>query len=371
MNKLHGIVFAYQSDQALRELTQHRNTSSIPFGGRYRLVDFMLSNLVNAGVTDVGLIVHSSYQSLLDHVGSGKAYDLSRKHGGLKILPPFGYESRPGFQEYRGHMDALAGVYSYLEGIRQDYVVLAGSDLAANIPLGDMLDAHCKSGADISVLCSKNPTGRSVNCDYFTLGENGMICDVAIRPKEPTGCESLEVYILSKALLLKLVSHCSAHNIHSFNQGVMQDMAHSLKIAPYFFEGYSARIQTMSGYYARSMELLDYDVRRDLFNSERPVSTKDRSEPSTYYGPGAVVENSLIADGCIIEGTVENCVLFRQVHIAKGAVVRNCVLMQNTRVGEDATLSCVVSDKNVQIGAGRNLIGHENYPIAIAKYEVV
>jgi len=371
MNNLHGIVFAYQSDVALRELTQHRHTSSIPFGGRYRLVDFVLSNLVNAGVSDVGLIVHTSYQSLLDHVGSGKGYDLSRKRGGLKILPPFSYASRPGSPEYAGHMDALAGVCSYLERIRQDYVVLAGSDLVANLPLGDMLEAHLKSGADITALCTCAPSGRSRDAAYFTLGEDGLVADVAVGAKEPSGCESLEVYILSKKLLLEQVNDCAARGVPTFTKGVLQAKAGELRIAPFFFKGYFARIQSVQDYFARSKELLEMDVRRDLFNPLRPVQTKDFSTPSTYYGPSSVTDACLIADGCIIEGTVENCVVFRDVKVRKGAVVRDCVLMQGTEIGENASVSYTVADKNVKISAGCTLTGHENYPIAIGKYEVV
>lgn len=371
MNKLHGIVFAYESNAALRELTQHRTTSSLPFGGRFRLVDFMLSNLVNAGVSDVGLIVHSNYQSLLDHVGSGKSYDLSRKEGGLNILPPFSFANRPGAQVYLGHMDALSGVYSYLQNIRQEYVFLATSDFAANIPVSDMLEAHLKSGADITALCVTAPTNRVTDANYYTLGAGGLISDVAIAPKEASGCESMEAYILSKELLLSLVEHCSAHGINSFSKGVIRGMCTSLRISPYFFEGYAARIQSVQSYYARSMELLDAAVRRDLFNPKRPIRTKDHSVPAVYYAPSAQVSNSLIAYGSVIEGTVENSLIYREVKVEKGAVVKDCVLMPETVVGAGANISCIVTDKHVKIGAGRTLVGYENYPIAIAKYEVV
>ena len=330
MNKLHGIIFAYLSNPDLRELTQPRNTCSIPYGGRYRVIDFMLSNMVNAGVSDVGLIVHANYQSLLDHVGSGKDWDLSRKHGGLRILPPFGYSGR---REgvYRGRMDALAGVRSYLQYIRQDYVVLAGGGLAAG----------------------------------------GRITDVLVHPPIAQGCESLEVYILSKQLLLSLVDHCAAHNIPSFSTGVLQAMAGQLKICPYVFDGYAARLQSVAGYFARSMELLNPEVRTDLFAPGRPVRTKDRSDPSTYYGPGSRAVNSLVADGCIIEGEVENSILFRGVRVEKGAKVSGCVLMQGTAVQAGAVLKYAITDKNVRVNPGRMLMGHNTYPLSIAKNEIV
>jgi glucose-1-phosphate adenylyltransferase len=371
MNDLHGIIFAYRPSQGLQELSAQRNTCSVPYSGRYRVIDFMLSNMVNAGISDVGLIVHASYQSLLDHVGSGKDWDLSRKHGGLKILPPFGYRRRRGDAEYRGRMDALVGVESYLKRIRQDYVVLANGDMAVNLPLRDIFEQHLKRGADITAVCSsvyRSEPDRSV---YFIADENDMICDVTVNPVAPIGYESLEVYIMSSSLLLELVEHSATHNISSFSEGVLLRIGGTLKIAPYYFNGYSARLQTIAGYYAKSMELLDPKVRRDLFDPARPIRTKDQSNASTYYGPEGVARNSLIADGCIVEGEVENSILFRGVHVAPGAKISGCILMQSTVVEQDAVLKSVITDKNVHINAARTLMGHESYPLAIAKNSVV
>ena len=370
MNQLHGIIFAYLSNPDLRELSQHRNTCSIPYGGRYRVIDFMLSNMVNAGIGDVGMIVHTNYQSLLDHVGSGKDWDLSRKHGGLRILPPFSYSGK-GEGAYRGRMDALAGVRSYLQYIRQDYVVLAGGDLAVNLPLADVFAQHMRTGADITAVCTTQPKGSPKSCDYFTVGAEGRITDVSVHPPIAQGCESLEVYVLSKELLLSLVDHCAAHNIPSFSTGVLQSMVGQLKIYPYVFDGYAARLQSVAGYFARSMELLEPAVRADLFAPERPVRTKDRSDPSTYYGPGAKSANSLVADGCIIEGEVENSILFRGVRVEKGAKVSGCVLMQGTTIQAGAVLKYAITDKNVRVNPGRMLMGHTTYPLSIAKNEIV
>ncbi len=371
MNRLHGIIFAYRSNADLRELTQVRNTCSVPYGGRYRVIDFMLSNMVNAGISDVGLIVHASYQSLLDHLGSGKDWDLSRKHGGLKILPPFSYANKQRGGVCRGRMDALEGVRSYLQNIRQEHVVLAGGDIAVNLPLRDIYEQHIRTGADITAVCASTPKGDPRSSDYFTLGSNGRITDVSIHPYEADGLESLEVYILSKSLLLSLVDQCAAHNIPSFGQGVIQAMAPTLKIMPYIFDGYAARLQNVPSYFARSMELLDPKVRADLFVPERPIRTKDQSNPSTYYGSESSSESSLVADGCVIEGSVKNSILFRGVRVEKGAKVESCILMQGTVVQAGAILKYTITDKNVRINPGRMLMGHETYPLAIAKDEIV
>ncbi len=372
MNDLHGIIFAYHSNRNLGDLTNHRNTCSVPYGSRYRLIDFMLSNMVNAGVADVGLIVNESYQSLLDHVGSGKDWDLSRKNGGLRILPPFSYANAPAAGANRGRMDALVDVRSYLVKIRQDYVVLSWGDIVANLPIDKAFEQHLKTGADITALCASKPvTGDPSVCTYSTVGANGTVTDVAVHPTEPMGCETLECYIMSKELLLNLVDYAAARKIHSFSEGVLLAMSGQLKIIPYLFDGYVARIHSVASYFARSMDLLDPKVQAELFDPERPIRTKIHSLPATYYNTDSCSHGSLIADGCIIDGTVENSILFRGVKVEKGAHVSNCILMQNTCVKEGSTLTYAITDKNVTINPGRMLMGHENYPLAIEKNAAV
>ena len=370
MNDLHGILFAYRSNSNLGELTRPRNTCSLPFGGRYRLVDFMLSNYVNAGITDVGIIVHESYQSLLDHLGSGKDWDLSRKHGGLRILPPFGYEGKGG-GEYRGNMEALSGVYSYLQNIRQDYVILGWGDMAVNLPVSEIYQQHLDTGADITMVCTPHYCSTPGNCEYVTLSDNGQVNDLAIHPATASGLESLELYIMSKQLLLDVVEYCSTHNIYFFCGGVIQPRLNTMMIIPYVHMGYVARFPSISGYFNDSMDLLDEQVRSDLFNPDRPIRTKDQSNPSTYYGPNAVSRHSLVADGCFIEGEVENSILSRGVIVEKGAKVSHSVLMQGTVIKAGASLSYVITDKNVKVNEDRMLMGHSTYPLAISKNSIV
>ena len=371
MNKLHGIIFAYRSNADLRELTQVRNTCSVPYGGRYRTIDFMLSNFVNAGMVDVGIIVHANYQSLLDHLGSGKDWDLSRKHGGLRILPPFSYAEH-GHGEYRGNMEALAGVAGYLQNIRQDYVIMGWGDIAVNLPVAQVLEQHLATGADITVVCTPTLKGAPQSSEYVEVSDEGRITDLSVHPiSAGKALESLELYVLSKQLLLDLVDYCAAHDVQYFSRGVLQPRIKSLKLVPYIHQGYVAQFQSISDYYQRSMELLDPAVRADLFNPARPIRTKDQSNPSTYYGPEAVSNRSLVADGCFIEGEVEHSILSRGVVVEKGAKVSNSVLMQGTVVRAGASLSYVIADKNVTINDNRMLMGHSTYPLAIAKGSVV
>ena len=371
MNDLHGIIFAYHSHRNLGELTRHRNTCSLPYGGRYRLIDFMLSNMVNAGVSDIGLIVHENYQSLLDHVGSGKDWDLSRKRGGLRILPPFSTAERSQ-REYRGNMDALVGVSSYLRNIRQEYVVLAWGHMAVNLPLADVLHQHKTSGSDITVVGTANRWGIPAECQYLQTDRTGRVTDIVINPSsDPMGLESLEVYVLSKKLLLELVEACAVHDVYSFSRGALLPRLGSLNIMSYRYDGYVGRFHSVRDYFRCSMDLLRDKVRADLFHTETPVRTKDRSDPSTYYGPGSRCHNSLIADGCVIEGEVENSILFRGVVVEPGAKVSNCILMQGTVVSKNACVSYAITDKNVRVGKSRTLSGQETFPIAIPKNTTV
>lgn len=369
MNDLHGIIFAYEKHSDLRELIARRIPASIPFAGRYRMIDFILSSLVNAGVTDVGVVLHGQYQSLLDHLGSGKDWDLCRSHGGLRLLP-IAAQDQSGPAELRGHMDALSGIrrYSYLESIRQDHIVLADSDLVINLPLQDVYQSHLDSGADITAVCTSNPMGRPQDAAYFQLDDTGRVTKTLYGLRDPAGCHrSLEIYIISKKLLLSLVEECTANDLYSFRGAVLQGKGGELHIHSYVWDGYAAQIRTVQEYYDRSMELLDPAIRREVFHPDRPIFTKERSDASTYLDPAGVCRNSLVADGCTVEGSVENSILFRGVSVARGASVKNCVLMNGVTVSRGAVLHHVIADKNVEILTGRTLMGHASYPLSIAK----
>ncbi len=361
--QLHGILFAYRDNLHLRELTSHRTVASIPFGGRYRMIDFMLSNMVNAGIVDIGVVMQEKCQSLLDHLGSGKDWDLARKRGGLRVLPPFTVQSR----NLRGKMEALHGIYSYVREIRQEYVIMADGDVACNMNFDDVFQAHLKSGADITAVCTKNLTGDPLMSTYFKVDDDGRICDVIENPNSPAGYESLKVYVLSRQKLLEVVDYCATHNLYSFTIDVLLAMKEQLNIRAYYFKGYVARLTNVASYYAKSMDLIREEIGHDIFNPEHPIRTKDRSDPSTYYAKGARCVNSLVADGCIIEGTVEDCIIFRGVHVGKDSVVRNCVLMQDTTVENGANIRYVIADKDVTIKEHRTLSGHASYPLAIDK----
>ena len=370
MNGLHGIIFSYESRNDLKELVSSRSAASVPFGGRYRMVDFALSNLVNAGVTDVGVVLHGRYQSMIDHLGSGKVWDLSRKRGGLHILPPFNYQKEWGVMPFRGKIEALAGVRTYLDEIRQDYVVLMEGDLVVNLPLAEIQAEHVKSGADITVVCG-NDSFATADGSYFEVDQDGRVTEVLYNMNTPRGYRGLEVYILSTKLLKELVDECYAKDQYSWRRDVLRAKKDELKLNSYIWAGFAAQVRSVQEYYDRSMQLLDPKIRAELFTPARPIMAKGADKSSTYVGPDGRCVNSMVAEGCYIEGVVENSILFPGVVVEKGAVVRNCVLFKETVVGKNAQLSYIIADKNVVVQENRTLMGHATYPIVVAKGSVV
>lgn len=360
-----GIVFSNMHDEELHELTFNRTTASIPFGGRYRLIDFVLSNMVNSGIMQVGVIAKSNYQSLMDHVGSGKEWDLARKRGGLTILPPFSIGSSIGM--YKGSIEAVAGVLNYISASSADYVVLSDCSVITNIDFTPVIDAHIESGAEMTLICSQR-TGKHITKGRLavTCDENGFLTGATLG-KGDGELYHTSMVVIERKLLIKRVEQAIAKGQYSFHESIMKHGFGDRKILCYNYDGVALEICDMDSYITANMALLNVDIRKNLFDRERPIYTKVRDQVPAKYGLRAKVENSLVADGCIIEGTVRNSIIFRGVKVDKGAVVENCILMQDTIVEENATLCYVVADKNVIIDQNRHLAGYTTYPLFIPK----
>ena len=369
-NDFHGIIYTLNSDPALRDLVAQRNTASIPFGGRYRLIDFALSSMVNAGVRDVGVVMERDYQSLLDHLSNGKDWGLSRRHGGLRLLPPFGLrEAHIG--SFSGFLEALLSVRSYIEDIPHENVVLSSGDHVANFDLAAAMEQYERSGVEILAVCADrtpyfphhrfipDPDGSSRQM-IFSHGGSGE------------GVASTEVYLMKKSVLLSIMDWCERRGKEHFHRdGLAHYIEEGGRIGLYMHEGYLRRICSAEGYYQASMDMLEPAVMSQFFPEERPIRTKERAEVSTYYSDQAKVRNCLVADGCYIEGELEDCVLFRGVKIAKGVKLKNCVILQDTVVGENADLRYVIADKDSVIRPNCFLVGSERLPIIVPKGETV
>ena len=365
MGNVLGLVFANMHDTTLGDMTKNRTMGSVMFGGRYRLIDFPLSNMVNSGISEVGVITKSNYQSLLDHLGSAREWDLARKKGGLYILPPFGnVESTL----YRGRIEALYGAMSFIKHSRAKYVILSDCDVVTNIDYKPIVAAHIESGADITAVAH---TGVYSSDDIktstvFNVDADKNVTSVLINPDISGTCTtSLNVFVMSMDFLIETVNDAMARGNVSFERNILQEKCRELKIKIYEYDNYFSKLNSPESYFKSNMALLEPENARKLFVPKRSIYTKVSDNAPVKYDLDSKVSNSLIADGCIIEGEVENSVLFRGVKVGKGAKVKNCILMQGTVVGDNAELNYLITDKNVSICENHILTSSPQYPMYV------
>ena len=370
MKDFHGIIFAYSTSPDLGMLVNARTAASLPFCGRYRLIDFALSSMRNAGVLDVGVIMQRDYQSLLDHIGSGKAWDMSRKNGGLRMLPPFGL---PDYHRgnYTGTLEAINAVAAYIKDIQQSHIILMLGNLAANIDLEAAIKQYLSSGTDMMAMCSDHdPDGLH---HRYIVGDDGLVKRVLFdRMCGGEGLPSLEGFIVRKDTLTDLMDKCKARNLYRFHKdAVALYLEEGGKLSTYIHPGYASAIRTVQTFYKANMDMLDPTLRAQIFPKERPVRTRNTEAVSTYYGERAVSKNCLVADGCFIEGSVENCIVFSGVRVHKDAVLKNSIVMRGGEIGEGAELDYVIADKQCSFAPGLHLKGSPHLPIVVPKGSII
>ena len=372
-----GVIFPNTYDTLVPELVQERLMASIPFASRYRMVDFVLSSMVNSGIDNVSLVVHKNYHSLMDHLGSGREWDLARKNGGLNIVPP--YADRNGGQ-YRGRVDGLASILPFLSSQKEKYVVLSDTNIVANFDYRKMIEAHIESGADVTIayregeITAKTRESENVAKErYFTflVDEDQKINKIEINNKDAGKKNiSMNMYVIGREFLVEQIQEAALLGKTQIERDILIPHINEWKIMGYKYDGYVACISGIKSYFDENMKLLD-EKNLDALFLKNPIYTKVRDDNPTRYNGDAKVKNSMLADGCIVEGEVENSVIFRGVKIGKGAKVKNCVIMQDTVIDEGASLEYVITDKKAHITANKSLKGEENYPSFIAKKKTV
>ena len=366
-----GIIFA--NDGHLGALTQKRTMASLPFGGRYRQVDFALSNLAAAGVRHVGIVTRHNYQSLVNHVGSGEEWGLDLEEGGLEYLTPYSMSTT---DNYRGKLESLHTAMGFLEfGAEDEYVFMIDASVLSNIDLNDVLSAHIASGKDITVVTKAGICNGSRKIDLaMKLDGKGAITDMAVDYEAPEDyLASLDIYVLSKKWLIQQVKEHIAHNLYHMDRDLVlgQWQKGAISVNPYVFPGVAMLTESTEEYFQNTLSLIDKTTRHDLFGYNHPVYTKVRDRVPTYYGENCQIGDCIVADGCMLEGTAKNSVLFRQVILCAGATVENSVIMNDAVIGEDAQLNYVILDKDVVVRPGVKLIGTPNNPIVVKRGEIV
>ncbi len=365
-----SILFADSYDYENSEtnvLANNRTLASIPYGGRYRLIDFVLSALVGAGIYDVGIVTKNKYNSLMEHVGWGKDWDLNRKNGGLKFLTPF----QNGTGVVTNKIEALNSVIDYIEASLPEYCLLSDANIVTNIDLKQFMEFHEAKDADISFVY-KNMSVDDPELQV-TLNEDGRLVDALIHQRggETEGNVFLNMVLLKKDLLINLINKGMTYGWQSIKKNIIANSFREYKIYGFEAHGYVSQIKTCEEFYKTNMDLLKKDVRFELLHGVNPILTRIKDSVPTMYGDNANVTNSLVADGCKIDGTVENCIIFRDVVVKKGASVKNSIIMQGTIIEENADAQCIITDTDVLITRDKVLKGTETMPFMINKGKVV
>lgn len=371
-----GIMFPNSYDSYVPELVSERLMASIPFASRYRIVDFLLSSMVNCGIDNISLIVRKNYHSLMDHLGSGREWDLTRKNGGLNIVPPFAEKN---VKVYSGRVEAMASILGFLKSQKEKYVVMADTNLIVNFDFKSLIDAHVESNADVTVVYTREELPKDlmdkpvgVKSTYYTMEmEDNRVKEIRLSSKEK-GVQNLlmNIYVMERELLIQQVSEAFVNGYSYFERDILIPNLEKMNIQAYQYKGYVARITSVKSYFDENMKMLD-EANLDALFSGNPIYTKIRDDNPTRYIHGAKVKNTMVADGCVIEGEVENSILFRGVKVAKGAKVKNCVLMQDTVVEAGARLDYVISDKNVTVSVGQEVKGTDTFPVYVEKHKMV
>lgn len=369
MNNVFGMIITGGRKDSMKELVAHRSVSAIPVGGKYRTIDFVLSSMINAGIDKVGVVTQYSFRSLMDHLGSGKEWDLDRRNDGLFIFPPYLAGENSGW--YRGSADGMYNNIEFLKRSKEEYVIVSTGNCVFKVDFNEVVESHDASGADITVMYRDMSDLDPVEMSSFgvmQLDEEERIVDFQEKPLHPKGSNgSMGVYILKRTLLIDLLVESHAHGNYDFVKDVIIKKVDALNIKGYKFGGYWRSMSSISMFYKCNMEMITPEVTKELFFENGRVFTKVKDETPTKYNEEAVVQNSIVADGCIIEGEVYNSVLSRGVKVSKGCVVRDSIIMQDSILEEDVTLDAVILDKSVVVRKGKSLKGEASYPYIVGK----
>ena len=371
MRNVMGIINTAEKKEAMEPLTKIRSLASVPFGSRYRLVDFPLSNLVNSGLTNIGILLEEKYRSLLDHIGPGKAWELDRKRGGLYFLPSAKVYKRDGI--YKGDIENFKCNIDYLHRCNENYVIISTPNLVCNLNYEKVFSFHQNRDADITLIYKEHPTVEEKNHTVLETDENERIIELKDAPNMASASYNkifLDKLLIKKDFLIEIIDECASTGKWDFIKDGIINNIYNYDIYGYPFEGVVGTVNTINNYFNFNLELLEPKVRKNLFHKEN-IYTKPKDEPPCKITSEAETRNSILGNGSIIQGYVENSILFREVRINKGAKIKNSILFQGAEVEEGVEIENVILDKNAKISSGKKMRGEVNKPIVIEKNEVV
>ena len=357
MNKCIGIINLDENESKMGELVNNRPLAAIPIAARYRVIDFVLSNMTNSGIENIGIFTKRKSRALINHLSNGRPWDLNKKRDGLRVFN-FEYEG-PEKDDVHNFADNI----EFIKYSRCKYIIMSSSYMVCNIDYNDVLKSHINSKNDITVVCKEveNTNNSFLNCDILNINKDGKVLSVGenIGKNKKGNNFNMEMYILSAELFIEIVEESIRSGQYKKIKNYIRSNLDKLNVGTYMFKGYTACINSLESYYTTNMDLLKNNVSNELFFGSNQIYTKAKDEAPTNYTESSNVKNSIIANGCCIEGTVKNSIIGRRVHVSKGARVENCIILQNSIIGRNCTINKVIADKGSEIKAGENYIGAE------------
>lgn len=373
MKDVMGIILTGGEHETLQELTRTRLVTSLPVGGKYRIIDFILSNMVNSGIRNIGVITQSNYHSLMNHLGNGEEWDLKHKKDGLFILPPYVKENNCDW--CRGNVDSLRNNLGFIRKSTQKYVIVSGSDSIYNTTFNEAMKYHMEKKADVTVLY-RHENAQNI-CQHrkqyvLQVNHHGKITGVEYKQIESPVCNiPLRVYILEKGLLEELIEENTNLSGLAWVKNVIDRRSNDLRIYGYYYPGYCRTVNSVQSYYQANLDMLIPEIRQELFLGVGHIHTRIRDEAPAIYRKHAVINNCIVSDGTFIDGEVENSIIFSGVTIKRGTRISNCIVMQNSVIQENVELENVILDKEVHVTKGKRLVGQRGHPLVIPKQALV
>jgi len=368
MEKMMGLINLDPEQEMFNELTYFRNGASLPFGGRYRLIDFALSNMVDSNIEEVAIFTRNKFRSLLDHLGTGESWNLDRRNGGLFVLPP---DWNDPTDVSKGDLRFFHNNLDYFNRSQSSYVLISGSQFIVNANYEDAFKFHLDRNADVTLISVQVDEVSHEHHPYCRVEADEQNWVQNITNDKNNHHVFTGLYIINKELLLELADECIAYGKDNlFTHGV-RDHLPNLKVQTYCYKGYYAFMNTVESFYRENMNLLTEENYLNLLYEPKFIRTKVSDNPPVKYESASSVNSSIVSNGSVIEGEVDQSVLFRGVSVKKGSVIKNSIIMQQCTIEEGAYLENVILDKDVHITAGQRIIGSKEKPYVVAKRQVI
>jgi glucose-1-phosphate adenylyltransferase len=368
MNNCLGIINLDENQSRMGELVRYRTLASVPLSARYRIIDFVLSNMANSGIEGIGIFTANKSRSLINHLTNGRPWDLHRKKDGLRVFNFGDYD--PYYDDVHNFLDNI----EFIEQSRKEYVLISPSYMICNIDYNEVLRYHKKSQNDITIVHKdvNNSHGKFLDCEVLNIDDTNRVISVGENiGREKNAKISMEMYIMKTDLFINIIHECIKTGIHRKIKGYINSNLDRFRVGAFEFDGYLSCINSIKSYFDTNLDILNQNINKELFYNKKPIYTKSQDEPPTQYTEMSLVLNSIIANGSYIEGEVKNCIIGRRVFIGKGCKLENCVIMQNTIIGNDVVMNRVIADKGTVINENEIIRGTSNYPVTIQRSKVV